>query len=63
MLTIHDRGRSLLEILDADVIRSWACAKLAGRPTAVGLDRDGDGRIARGEIPQSYRLASAEAGP
>ena len=62
-MTAHDLGRGLFELLDVaprdgrlglrEMRMAWS--RLAH------LDRDGDGCIARTEIPRQFQLASARA--
>jgi Ca2+-binding EF-hand superfamily protein len=57
MLTITDRGQALFEIVDANGDQNLSVRELrrAGSRLAT-VDRNGDGRIARDEIPNHYRL-------
>ena len=58
MLTIGDRGRSLFDMLDSDSDHKLGLRELRRAAALLAnLDRDGDGRIARSEIPHQYRLA------
>ena len=57
MLTIGDAGRSLFEILDTDGDQKLGLRELRrARERLAAFDRNGDGRIARNEIPHHYRL-------
>ncbi len=57
MLSVVDRGRTLLEMLDTDGDQKLGLRELRrARERLTALDRDGDGRIAQNEVPHSYRL-------
>jgi Ca2+-binding EF-hand superfamily protein len=57
MLTVTDRGQALFEIVDANGDQNLSVRDLRRAGTRLGtVDRNGDGRIARDEIPNHYRI-------
>jgi Ca2+-binding EF-hand superfamily protein len=57
VLTIHEQGRTLFEILDTDRDRRLSFRELKSAAGKLSLwDRDGDGLLSESEIPFQYRL-------
>src|SRR5207244_784188 len=64
MLSLHDNGRGLFEILDANGDGSLSLRELRGAWTRLAAyDRDGDGAIARNEIPRHSQLTLSQGNP
>jgi Ca2+-binding EF-hand superfamily protein len=57
IVTARDSGRSVFEILDVDRDRRLGRRELRNAAKQLkGFDRDGDGRVALGELPRTYEL-------
>jgi Ca2+-binding EF-hand superfamily protein len=63
-LTISDNGRALFELLDADGDGRLTIRELRSAWSRLAMyDRNGDGRIARDEVPQQFQLVVGEGPP